>query len=185
MTRLGAGYEIARATGVCASSGRKFEVGEEFIAVLVDRGGDDGEEGGALERRDFSVTAWEKGARPKAPLQVFGHWRAKMHAPGSNKKALIDDGALIDLFEQLDGAEEQSRVSFRFVLALILIRKKLLKYEGTRRDSTSGAVMLVRRATRAGQTPGELVEVSDPKMDDAAVGEAVDQLSAIMAGEKR
>jgi hypothetical protein len=151
------------------------------VAVLVERAGD--EESG-LERRDFKVAAWEKGARPKAPLKVFGHWRAKMQPPGA-KKGLIDDPSLLDLFEQLEGSEEASRVSFRYVLALILIRKKLLRYEGTCRDSAGpggGAVMMVRRATRSGETPAEVVEVLDPKMDEAAVKEAVEQLGAVMAG---
>ena len=184
MTKLGTSYEIARATGVCAASGKKIETGAEYIAVLVERVGEEG----SLERLDYTVAAWQKGSRPKAPRRMFGHWRAKMNPPGQNKKALIDDAALLDLFEQLDEAEEASRISFRFVLSLILIRKKLLKYEGTRRDSAGGtgggAVMLVRRATKSGETPAEVVEVCDPQMDDAAVGEAVEQLSAIMAGEK-
>ena len=106
-----------------------------------------------------------------------------MQPPGQSKKPLIDDAALMDLFEQLEGAEERSRISFRFVLALILIRKKLLKYEGQHRDGAgTGPVMLVRRATRASEPPAEVVEVCDPQMDDAAVGEAVEQLGAIMAG---
>jgi hypothetical protein len=180
MTRLSAGYEIARATGVCAASGKKIEPGDEFVAVLVER---DGDEEGGLQRVDFSAAAWDKGTRPKKPLRVFGHWRAKMQPPGQNKKPLIDDAALMDLFEQLEGAEEPSKISFRFVLALILVRKKLLKYEGAHRDGAgTGPVMLVRRATKASEPPAEVVEVCDPQMDDAAVGEAVEQLSAIMAG---
>src|SRR5689334_17287956 len=115
MTRLSAGYEIARATGVCAASGKKIQPGDEFVAVLVERGDD---EDAGLERVDFTVAAWEKGSRPKKPFKVFGHWRAKMQPPGQSKKPLIDDAALLDLFEQLEGAEERSRISFRFVLAL-------------------------------------------------------------------
>ncbi|MEX2217244.1 MAG: hypothetical protein WD749_00665 [Phycisphaerales bacterium] len=183
MTRLSPSYEIARATGVCAATGKKISPGDEFIAALVER--DSGEEGG-LERVDFSVAAWERGSRPKKPLRLFGHWRTKMHPPGASRKVLIDDASLYDLFEQLEEAEEASRISFRFILALILIRKKVLKYEGARRDSagggSGGAVLLVRRATRSGETPAEVIEVCDPQMDDSAVGEAVEQLSAIMAG---
>jgi hypothetical protein len=165
---------------VCGASGKAIQPGDEFIAVLVDRPGDDE---AALQRIDFSLPAWQKGARPKRPLQVVGYWRTKMHPPGQSRKPLIDDAALLDLFEQLDGVEEPSRISFRFVLALILIRKKLLKYEGSHRDAAgTGPVMLVRRATRASEPPAEVVEVCDPQMDEAAVGEAVEQLSAIMAG---
>lgn len=183
MTKLGTGYEIARATGVCAATGKKIESGQDYVAVLVERGGEDG----AMERLDYTLAAWQKGTRPKAPRRMFGHWRAKMQPPGQSKKVLIDDAAMLDLFEQLEEAEDPSKIMFRFVLALILIRKKLLKYEGTRRDSAGGAggaVMLVRRATKSGETPAEVVEVCDPQMGDSAVGEAVEQLGAIMAGEQ-
>src|SRR5690606_40720175 len=92
------GYEIARATGVCAASGRPIAVGEEFIATLVQ--GDDEDR---LERRDFSLEAWEGGARPE---RLFGYWRTRMHPPDAKRKAFIDDAALMDLFEQLEGVTE-------------------------------------------------------------------------------
>lgn len=168
------GYEIARATGVCAASGRPIAVGEEFIATLVQ--GDDEDR---LERRDFSLEAWEGGARPE---RLFGYWRTRMHPPDAKRKAFIDDAALMDLFEQLEGVTEPARVSFRYLLALMLIRKRLLKYEGARRED-GVSVMLVRPATPAGATPAPQCQVVDPGMNDQAVAEAIEQLSAVLAGE--
>jgi hypothetical protein len=168
------GYEIARATGVCAATGRTIGVGEEFIAALVE-----GEQEDRLGRRDYSIESWEGGARPSG---LFGYWRARMEAPDAKRRAFIDDGALMDLFEQLEGASEPARVSFRYLLALMLIRKRLLKYEGTRRDSGVN-MMLVRPATPAGATPAMQAEVVDPGMNDQAIAEAIEQLTAVMAGE--
>lgn len=165
------GYEIARATGVCAATGRPIAVGDEFIATLVE-----GEDEERMERRDYSLEAWQGGARPE---RMFGYWRTRMEPADSKKKQYIDDGALVDLFEQLEGVSEPARVSFRYLLALMLIRKRLLKYEGTRRESGS-AVMLVRAATPAGATPAPQVEVVDPGMNDQAVGDALEQLTAVV-----
>src|SRR5215471_4754291 len=167
------GYEIARATGVCAASGRPIAVGEEFIAAL--RQGE-GEE--RLERVDYSVEAWRGGARPAG---LFGYWRAKMEPLDARKKPFIDDAALMDLFEQLEEAQEPARVAFRYLLALMLIRKRLLRYEGNRRDG-GAQVMLVRVWTPASATPAPVCEVVDPGMDDRAVAEAIEQLTAVMAG---
>lgn len=166
------GYEIARATGVCAGTGQPIAVGEEFIAALVEGSGED-----RLERADYSVKAWQCGARP---ARLYGHWRAKMEPPDSKKKPYIDDAALVDLFEQLAEATEPGRLSFRYLLSLMLVRKRLLKYEGTRRDD-GGSVMLVRAATRADEIPAPVVEVVDPGMNDTAIAEAIEQLTAVMA----
>jgi hypothetical protein len=52
----------------------------------------------------------------------------------------MDDEELLDLFESLEDANEPKKQAFRFLLALLLVRKRLLKYEGQR-----PGLMLVRR----------------------------------------
>src|SRR5690606_24010444 len=103
-----------KGTGVCAATGRKLDVGERFVAALVER--EDSEE---LRRIDFSMEAWDEGARPRG---LFGFWRGVVPAAGAKKQVLIDDEAVLDLFEQLSSATDDRRVAFRFVLALILVR---------------------------------------------------------------
>lgn len=170
-----ASYEISRPTGRCAATGHPIAIGQAFIAALAER---DGQEG--LERLDYSLEAWEAGARPELPLRLFGYWRSVMSPPGETKRQFIDDEALLDLFDGLAEATEPSRLAFRYVLALILVRKRLLRYEGGRRG-----VMLVRRAKRAGEEPDTSPpsEVIDPGMDDAAIAEATEQLGQIIQGE--
>jgi hypothetical protein len=180
MTRLGeSGFEIVRATGVCAASGKAIPVGEEYIAALVERA-----DGSTLERKDYSLAAWQDGARPIPISRLFGSWKAVMQAPSERRKAFVDDESLLDLFEQLQEAAEPARISFRYILALLLIRKKLLKYDGTRRDradSPKGLVMIVRRATRADEPSAPAIEVIDPGMDQQAIADAIEQLGAVTA----
>ena len=145
------------------------------MAALVEGASED-----RLERADYSIEAWASGARP---ARLFGFWRTVMESPDSKKKPFIDDAALMDLFEQLAEATEPGRISFRYLLALMLIRKRLLKYEGTRRDA-AGSFMQVRIATRADQTPAPMVEVADPGMNDAAIAEAIEQLTSVMADSR-
>ena len=107
-----------------------------------------------------------------------------MAAPDAPRQGLVDDESLMDLLEQLQEATEPARVSFRYILALLLMRRKMLKYEGTRRDrpdSPKGLVMLVRRATKVDETPGPLIEVVDPGMDDQAISDAIDQIGSVLA----
>lgn len=165
-------YEVARATGVCAATGRPIAVGEQYIASLWLE--HDTEK---MVRSDFSTEAWIEGARPPGPL--YGHWRATLPAPNTRKRALIGDDELLDLFMQLAEATEPKRQAFRYLLALILVRKRLLRVEGSPRRGK-----LVVRLRPVGDQPGEVVEVVDPGMDEAMVAEATEQLSVVLATDE-
>ena len=189
MAVTGTAYETGRPTGVCAATGRPLDVGERFVAVLVEpKAGAGGTVGGhaGLDRLDFSVAAWDDGRRPEG--EVFAFWRSVVAAPGARKRQLVDDAALVDLFEQLDGATEGRKVAFRYLLALVLVRKRLLHMEGTRtRDGSS--VLLVRAKgaalppERGGDGPA-LIEVVDPGLDARAMKEGTEELSAILLGDE-
>ena len=67
MSRFGSQYQVARPTGVCAASGEPLEPGGPCIATLCEA-----EEGDGFDRLDYSVPAWESGARPD---RLFSFWR--------------------------------------------------------------------------------------------------------------
>ena len=175
MSRISAGYEIARPTGVCAATGRPINVGERYVAALIDPGSDEG-----LVRRDYALVAWEEGARPQPPGSLFGHWCATMPEPNALKKTLIEEHEITELFTQLEGATRDNRIAFRFVLALILMRKRVIRYEGKGFDDRRRPTMLVRWAKRLAGDADEIMTVIDPGMDERAVADAMDQIGAVM-----
>ncbi len=127
----------------------------------------------ALERQDYCLEAWEGGARPEGT--VYGVWRSTVAEKGARRHLIAGDD-LMDLFEQLADAEDESRVAFRYVLCLILIRKKLLVYEGTR-----DGVLLVRpRGVPASGEGSAFVEVRDPGMDDERIAQVCEQLGQVI-----
>ena len=78
----------------------------------------------------------------------------------------------LDCFERLEGQTEQGRVSFRYVLALLLMRRKRLKFEEARNDGDREVLVL-----KCGRT-GTRHEVANPHLTDeqmAAVQEDVFQ----------
>jgi hypothetical protein len=161
-----------------------LQTGETYVAALVQVA-----ETEEFRRVDFSLDAWQGGARPRdergARLAVLGSWRGVMPEPGAKKRILIDDESLLDLFEQSEeGAEgdasREDRRAFRFMLALILLRKRLLVCEKTAKDGT----MLVRpRSSPKVSEGGVLSEVQDPGLGEASIGRVVGQLSALLDGE--
>ena len=115
-------WQVESPKGRCAVTGRELSVGEEFYSVLFE---DDAVEGG-FRRADYSVEAWEG-----VPDGAYCHF--KTHVPVKEKKRqlLVDNEVLVNFFVRLAEETDPLRVQFRFVLALILMRKRLLKYEGS------------------------------------------------------
>ena len=168
------GLTIGRATGRCAATGRAFAPGERYVATLAERDGAPG-----LERADFSLDAWEQGRRPEAPLVMVGSWKSVAGEARAKRHAIADDEELLDLFSQLEGTTEPRRVALRYVLALLLVRRRLLVHEGVTPASGSRPALMRVRLRRAGSTPTEVI---DPGMDEALLTEAVATLTEALSG---
>ncbi len=170
--------DVARPVGRCAATGRELSQGEPYVAALVEEPGEE-----QLARLDFSADAWEGGARPEAPAALFAHWRSVVPEPGRPQRPLIGEGEVMDLFEQLEGADEPQRQAFRYVLALLLIRKRRLVYEGGRPADTKRGVegvMYARPWTRKDQTPAPVTEVIDPGLDEETIAAVTEQIGRVM-----
>lgn len=159
-------YSIARPTGTCAATGRPIAVGERFMAAVVECEGE-----ADLRRIDFSKEAWDGGARPTVG-RLFAAWSSILAEPNAKKKALLSDDELLDIFDQLAPATDRRQLVFRYLLALALLRRRMLRYEGAK-----GQTMLVKRR---GPAETQVLEVQDPGMDEAAVSEAMEELSKII-----
>jgi hypothetical protein len=188
MPSFGTEYHVARATGRCAATGRALEPGEACIATLCDLPGEPGEaRGPGLQRRDFSLAAWESGARPEG---LFSFWRTVVPKPSDRRRLLVDDAVLMDLFERLAGDERPQRVAFRFVLGLILLRKKLLRFAGRTGDGPAGAPGHVRGGEERwlmiprGALPEDPpIAVINPHLSDDDVRDLTEQLSEVLQSE--
>lgn len=109
-------WEIKKPLGECAGTGETIDPGQEFFAALVEN--EDG-----LERCDFSLEYWENN-NPK----VYYFWKTRMPDPNEKKQMFIDDDMLLAFFDRLENETAQDKINFRYVLCLILMRKRLLKY---------------------------------------------------------
>ncbi|MDB5328122.1 MAG: hypothetical protein JWM57_3691, partial [Phycisphaerales bacterium] len=128
------GYSVSRPAGKCAISGIDIHPGDTFMAILKDTPM-------GLERLDVSLAHWPE----VNAAEGLAYWRAVMPQPDAvKKKPFVDDEVLTQLFERLADTDEPHKVHFRFVLGLILMRKRLLVYEAS--DHVDGHdVWIVRR----------------------------------------
>lgn len=172
MSRFGTHYQVSRPTGVCAATGRPLAPDAACIATLCDRPEDEG-----FDRLDFSVEAWEQGARPE---RLFSFWRTVVSSEQRPRRLLVDDDVLTDLFVRLEGDERPQRVAFRFVLALILMRKRILRFVGRSGEGTDEQWLMRLRGGDADAPP---IAVANPHLSDEDVRELTAQLGEILQGE--
>ena len=171
MSVASSSYPVARPIGTCASTGAAIAAGERYVATFVQRDGSE-----IFERLDFTAAAWEGGARPLPPLTLFASWVAVMPTGDAKRKLLLDDDEVLDLFEQLAEANQAKQLSFRYVLALLLIRRRVLTLEGSKPGLLQ--VKIKRPIAEMAQQP--VIDVVDPGMDDGAIVDAIEQMSGLI-----
>ena len=154
-------WEINKPLGQCFGSGRRIEHGQEYFGALVVA-----EEG--LQRRDFCAEYWLS-EKP----DVFCHWKTRLPEPGQKKQLFVDDQMLMSFFERLARETDQEKIDFRFVLTLILMRKRLLKYSESR---TEDGKEIWRLRIPGDKSAEGVVEVVNPHLD----AEQIEQLSSQM-----
>lgn len=175
MTRFGVEYQVGRSSGVCSATGRPLQPGTPCIAALCEREADEG-----FDRLDFSTDAWERGERPP---RLYSFWRTVVPQPDAKPRMLVDDSVLMDLFERLGSDDRPQRVAFRFVLCLILMRKKQLKFL-SKKDADGVERWLVQPRAAAGVEPQPApLEVLNPQLSDESVRELLEQLNEILQSE--
>jgi hypothetical protein len=109
-------YDLDRCSRLCAVSGRELSPGEEFFSALVMRDGQ-------AARVDYAPEAW---AGP--PEGALGWWKSRLPLPEEKpKKTWAPAELMLDLFDRL--GEMSDRADARFVLALLLVRRRVLRIE--------------------------------------------------------
>ncbi|MBX2851303.1 MAG: hypothetical protein KTR15_06120 [Phycisphaeraceae bacterium] len=197
MSQLQNTYDIQRPTGVCAATGHELAPGETVYAALVDPPADDRSEEqrkandkGELPmlRIDVSADAWEDNAF--RPPYLFGFWRTEVPEPNEKKKLLVGDAAIQELMLSMEDATEDKQLAFRYVLALILLRKKLLRHDGIdRREQDDGPVqdhwqftpkLDIGKGHFGKWNEDNKFEVLDPHITEDEISGVTEQLSQVL-----
>jgi hypothetical protein len=123
-------FEVQRCTRRCAALERELAPGETFYSVLLQRGAD-------VVRRDYSAEGWQG-----PPEDSLGWWKSQMpDASGVKKGTLAPSEVLLEYFEQLEGVAAQQ--DLRYVLALLMVRRRIMRLEGAERDETGKEVLVL------------------------------------------
>jgi len=155
-------WEVKRASGVCEISGRELQEGEAFYTVLF-------EDGETFRRADYAEDAWQG-----PPEGCFCFYKTRVPVKEKKKKLLVDAELLINFFQRLEDEKEPVRVQFRFVLALLLMRKRLLRYDGS---AVADGVEVWEMTLMHNRTTHRVV---NPRLTDDQIEDVSRQLGAIL-----
>ena len=157
-------WRIAKRSRTCAHSGAAIETGRPFYSALI-------ETGDLFERRDFSIDAWPEVDK----TAFFSHWKNKGGEP--EKRPPVDFDRLLSFFDRLEGEEGREKRLLRYVLALVLARRRRLRLDDM--SKTADGDRLVARDRRTGR---EIIILS-PNATSEELAEAEERLGRLFEGD--
>jgi len=159
-------YDVGRPGGLCCVCNAELPPGTRIVAALR-------ETPLGFERLDLSLDCWEKFDR----TDLLAFWQTVIPQHEAKKKLFVDDEVLCELFERLADTAEPAKLNFRFVLGLILMRKRMLLYE-TSRDEGGKDIWTVRFKGKE-----DRLDLLNPRLNEQQVTEVSQQLGEILNEE--
>ncbi len=156
-------FEIGRCSRRCTTTERQLEPGEDFFSTLV-------EDGDEMVRHDYAPEAWNG-----PPDGVVGWWKSKMPMPDAHKVHWAPNDVLLDYFERLENDAEQR--DMRYIMALLLVRRRVARHEDTERNDDDQEVMVLYCPRREKSYP-VIVEAPTEQRAEAIQQELADLLFA-------
>lgn len=149
-------WEIKSRAEKCAITERPFQDGEYFYTLLFhDKDG--------YRREDLSEEAWQQ---RNDNIQPFSFWRAKFEPPPPPAPEALPKGTAEDLLRRYMQEDNPHHTNARYILSLMLERKRLLKQIEVKEDNNGRTLIYEHVKT------GEVFVIPDPQL-------RLDQLEAV------
>ena len=149
-------WEIKGRNHACTATGHEFADGEYFYTLLY-------LEGGTFRREDLCEEAWQTRDQSTQP---YSFWRTKFEVPPPLPPEPLGKQTAETLLRKYMAEPGEEHANVRFILALMLERKRILKPVEVREEDGKRLHLYLRVNT------GELFIIPDP-------GLHLDQIEAV------
>lgn len=157
-----ADWEIKSRAHQCSRTGREFNEGEFFYTILV-------REGEGFRREDMCEEAWNS---RNDNIEPFSFWRSKYEPPAPPAPEPLPRDDAEGLLRRLIEENDPSHHNARYILALMLERKRLLRpIESTDED------MLAYEHVATGET----FVISNPRLSLDQIPAVQQEVAALLA----
>ncbi|MCX6965527.1 MAG: hypothetical protein NTW41_09290 [Verrucomicrobia bacterium] len=156
-----ADWEIKSRAHQCSRTGREFAEGEFFYTILV-------REGEGFLREDMSEEAWNE---RNENIQPFSFWRSKYEPPAPPPAEPLPRDDAEGLLRRLIQENDPAYSNVRYILALMLERKRVIRPLESSDDD-----MLVYEHLATGET----FVLANPKLSFERIPEVQREVSALL-----
>ena len=154
-------YEVQHSSRRCSVTGREFAPGETYYSALV-------AEGVEVIRHDYAADAWQG-----PPAEAVGWWKSQIPNRTEGKKHWAPNDVMLQFWDELAG--QPDRQDMRYVLTLLLVRRRVFRLEEEKRDD-GGREVLVAYCPRREAT----YEIPAVMPEPARVDEIQEELAALL-----
>ena len=156
-------WDIEKTSLACAANGRAFAEEEEICSALY-------YESPHFIRKDFGAESWPQQDKSR----MFSFWRTRLPKKDAPVRRFVDDEVILDFFHRLEGDQDPVKRNFRYVLALLLMRKKTLKFKEMRRGDGGEALVLHDRVKDCDY------EVVDPHLSEEQIQQVTEEIGKVL-----
>jgi hypothetical protein len=151
----------------CQGTGREIAPGETYISVL--RYTD-----GGIRREDYAEEAWSA----VSSTTHLAWWRRRRPPPAApTGPRLINHRVLSEIFHRLKDSADRSEQCFLWIITLLLVRARRLRYVDLVRDA-DGTYLLVREM-QDGRPRG--FRIRDPRLSDEETARLQEEVARLFA----
>lgn len=157
-------WKVNRSQRVCAVTAKVFAAGDSFFSALQ-------EEGDSFVRYDYATDIWpdvDKSA-------FFSYWKTHIPEKDQEKKnrLKIDTEAFYTFFSSLRSQQKNRNPLFTYLLALILIRKRILRLDEIEKSPDGEGLIIYDTRTK------EEIRIDVPIVTEEDLQEARNELEQI------
>ena len=159
-------WSIQGRGNTCAATGAAFQDGDFFYTLLFD-------EGTGYRREDLSEAAFK--ARPEDAPQPFSFWRSKYEVPPAAAPEALGKQTAEDLLRRYMLEQSPEYANARYILALMLERKRIFKQIDTKRNEEGQSVLIYEH-----RGSGEVFVIPDPNLRLEQIAEVQAQIAPLL-----
>jgi hypothetical protein len=161
-------WEIKARSRHCARTGEVFESGATIFTLLF-------RERTGFRREDISETAWQQIRESVAP---FSFWKSKFQAPSPAAPEAMPKESVEELLRRLVSEDLPEHLNARYVLAILLERKRILKQVDLR--EMAEAKILIYEHVKT----GEAFIIQDPRLRLDQLDSVQQEIYSLLASQE-
>jgi len=163
-------WNIAKASPHCCLCNTGFAVEVPYFSALL-------HDASGLTRKDYCDNCFQT----QRPAELYYFWKTQVPAedPEARKawkqRPVVDIDYVFDFFKRLEGDAGQQKIAFRYILALMLTRKKILVADSrtTLPDGSSAQIFAEKRG-------GQKHTVIEPALNEEEISSVSAELGVLL-----